>query len=214
MVLEQNDVLKEVLVSLRNSDVLSTTIRDVVTFTQTGTLTGATTITISKPTVKNIRSLTIGSTAMIEHTDYDVDYDAYNITLSTTVTNSYSLVYDYGSDRVHDGYPRDDLNISSFPRIAVEYIDLVSEAGGFGNVNRNKHDLSVVVYSSNKKDVRETTHLIREWITNNQNSLHHLKLIKPVLVGPCLPASEFTKFKDKIFKQNTDFAGLLQYDVQ
>jgi hypothetical protein len=212
-VLNQFDVLQEVVISLRNSDVISTTIRDVNRTTQTGTLISDSEIVIDKPNVKNVKSITVATVAV---TGFSVDYDSDDectITLPTSMSGAYVVTYDYGTDKIFIGYPRSDLSINSFPRIAVEYIDVVSESGGFGNVNRNKHDISILVYSTNKKQVRDIITSIRTWCINNQNSLSTLRLIKPVMMGPLVLAGEFAKFKDKIMKQNFDFAGLLQYEV-
>ena len=212
-VINQFDVLNEVVVSLRNADVLSTTIRDVNRTTQTGTLSSISEIVINKPNVKNIKTITVNAVAVTGFTvDYDSD-DECTITLPSVMSGPYVVTYDYGTDKIFVGYPRSDLSINSFPRIAVEYIDVQSQSGGFGNVNRNKHDLSIVVYSTNKAQIRSVINLVRTWCVNNQNALNTLRLIKPVMMGPLVPAGEFAKFKDKIMKQNFDFAGLLQYEV-
>ena len=209
----QQDNLDEVVIELRNANIISTTIRGVTTATATGNLIAKDEIEINVSNVKNVRSVTIGSTLLNKNL-YSVVYgDKCIITLNEDKTDTYSVSYDYGTDKIFSGYPRDDISINSFPRIAVEYIDIVSDAGGFGNVNRNKHDISIIVYAPTKQQVRDIIHNIRSWCITNQNNLINLKLIKPVMIGPLVPASEFVKFKDKIFKQNFDFAGLLQYEV-
>ena len=211
-IINQSDIINEVVMSLRNNDILSTTIRNVTTTTQSGSLNNVSIITISKMNVKNVRSVKINSVVV---TNYSVNLDHATgcvITLSAPVTNTYEVSYDYGTDCIFEGYPRSDFSISSFPRIAVEYIDIQSSPGGFGNVNRNKHDISILYYSTNKKDIKEVIHKIRTWCITNQNTLSQLKLIKPVMTGPILIAGEFEKFKDKVHKQNFDFAGLLQFE--
>ena len=212
-VINQFDVLNEVIMSLRNADVLTTTQRDVNRVTQTGTLVNDDEIVIDKPNVKNIKSLIVDSVVV---SVYDVDFDSNDecvITLPSPMSGDYTLVYDYGVDKIFVGYPRSDLTINSFPRIAVEYIDVQSQSGGFGNVNRNKHDLSIVVYSTNKAQIRSIINLVRVWCVENQNALKQLRLIKPVMMGPLVIAGEFAKYKDKIMKQNFDFAGLLSYEI-
>ena len=210
-VINQEDVLNEVVISLRNADVLSTTIRGVTRTTKTDTLVAKNTIIIGRNNVKNIKNITINATP---YTDYTVNYDdgSCTITLGSNQTGTSIVTYDYGTDKIFTGYPRNDLNLDSFPRISVEYIDITSESGGFGNVNRNKHDISILMYSTNKKEIRNTITLIRTWCINNQNSLSTLRLIKPVMMGPLVLAGEFAKFKDKVMKQNFDFAGLLSYE--
>jgi hypothetical protein len=125
---------------------------------------------------------------------------------------TYSVQYDYGPDHIFAGYPRRDISISGFPRISVEFVDVASEPGGFGNVNENRYDITILVQDSEKKDVRSYTKKIREWIVGNQNSLRYLKVIKPTLVGP-IGIAEFEKFKDRIFQQNSDFRSSFNLEV-
>lgn len=213
VIIKQYEVLNEVIFSLRNADVISTTKRDVNRVTQEGSLDDVDEIVIPKSNVKNVVSVTIAGDLISNYSvDTDIDGECV-ITLPIAYSGEYEVVYDYGNDCIFIGYPRTDLSLKSFPRIAVEYIDIQSESGGFGNVNRNKHDLSVTVYASSKKEIREIIDNLREWCVTNQNNLKYLRLIKPVMIGPIVEAGEFIKFKDKIVKQNFDFAGLLQYDI-
>lgn len=212
-VINQQDVLDEVVILLRNSDVLTTTVRNVTRATETIVVSVINKIVIDKPNVKNIVNITLSG---VVQKGYVVNYDDNNqtsIAITASIGTTYIVTYDYGPDKIFSGYPRGDLNIDSFPRIAVEYIDMVSDAGGFGNVNKNKHDITINVYAKNTDEIRTAIHNIRTVIISNQNSLQTLPLIKPVLIGPLAPAGEFAKFKDKIFKQNIDFSGLLQYEV-
>lgn len=212
--LNQFDILQEIVVGLRNADIFTTTQRNVVTTTTTGTVAG-TSVTINKADVKNIRSITIGSTALAFGTEYTADYDYSGtcvLTFAGTQTGTYSAVYDYGTDKIFSGYPRNDISINSFPRIAVDFIDISSEAGGFGNVNLNRWDVTVVAYDTKKEEVRGYVQAIRNWIVLNQNRLYYSKLIKPTLIGP-IGIGEFEKFKDRIFQQNVDFRSILQYEI-
>lgn len=210
MILDQTSVIDEILVSMRNADVLTTTQRGVTRLTVTETVTDISTFNLQRTNVKNVLTIKLDT---VLQTDYVVNYETGIITFTANKTGELEIVYDYGSDKIFSGYPRDDLTINSFPRIAVEYIDIQSNPGGFGNVNVNKHDVSVVVYSTNKKEIRDTVFKVRTWCVTNQNKLKQLRLIKPVMTGPILIAGEFTKFKDKVHKQNFDFAGLLSYEV-
>lgn len=202
-------VIEEVVISLRNADVLTTAERGVTRTTKTGSLADNDEIDLEKLNVKNVKSVEVGGIDV----DYSVDYDTGKITLTQNYTDTYAVIYDHGPDAIFSGYPRNDLTINSFPRIAVEYISMNSNPGGFGNVNRNRHDISILVYDKTKKAVREKIFKVREWCINNQNSLSLLRLIKPASMGPLIIAGEFEKFKDKVMKQNFDFAGLLQYEV-
>lgn len=212
-IFDQATVLEEVTVALRNADILTTTQRSVTTTSATGTLSSATSLLINSSSVKNVRSVTVATVVLSFGSDYTVDYD-YNdagtykckITFSTAQSGAYSVSYDYGTDKIFYDYPRSDLKLSSFPRIAVGFIDVSSEVGGMGNVNLNRYDLSVVVYDSDPDAIRAYIKSIRTWVVNNQNSLYYLKVIKPVLVGPLVP-SNFEKLYDKVFQQNLDFTS-------
>jgi len=205
--LDQFEILEEVAVKLRNADVLTTTQRGVTTTTVTGTLAGSTTFTVAVPNVKNIRSFLVDATTLTLGTDYETNYNSGSncvVTFTTAQTGTASVNYDYGGDHIWPGYPRQDINISAIPQIAVEFIDVTSENGGFGNVNRNSYDLSIVVYDFKKEDVRNYVKAIRSFLLSNMNGFNKLRVVKPRMIGPIVPA-EFEKFKDRVFKQNIDF---------
>jgi hypothetical protein len=213
--LNQEDILSEVVVGLRNADIFTTTQRNVTTAAQTGSIAG-TTITINRSNVKNVRSITIGSTSLSFGSEYTVNYDSSNtcvVTFAGTQTGSYSVSHDYGSDKIFSGYPRNDISIDSFPRIAVEFIDISSEIGGVGNVNQNRYDISIVCYDPKKEEVRRYITAIRQWIIDNQNSLYYSKVIKPTLIGPIV-IGDFEKFKDRIFQQNIDYRSIMNLEIK
>lgn len=213
--LDQTDILEEVVVKIRNSDVLTTSQRGVVTTASTGTISGGTSITLTVPNVKNVRSVLINSSTLSYGSDYVVDYNSGTncvITLTSAQTGNTTVNYDYGSDKIYPGYPRQDISISAIPQIAVEFIDITSENGGFGNVNQNSYDLSIVVYDFKKEDVRATIKKLRKFLIDNMNTFYYLKVVKPRMIGPMVPA-EFEKFKDRVFKQNIDFNSSFNLEV-
>ena len=117
------NIKQEQVVFLRNQNILSTTVRGVTTASATGTLSGTVTITIARTNVKNIRSVTVASVAKYLGTDYTVDYDHASgcvITFGSNQTGAYAVSHDYGSDKIYPDFPRDDLTIDSYPRIAVD----------------------------------------------------------------------------------------------
>lgn len=212
--LDQNGILQEIVVSIRNADIFTTTQRNVVTAAATGSIAGKI-ITINKNNVKNVRSVTVGSTVFVNNTDYSTNYDSSStcvITFTGTQTGAYSVSHDFGTDKIFSGYPRNDISIDSFPRIAVEFVDISSETGGFGNVNENRYDISIVGYDAKKEDLRGYIKALRSWIITNQNSLTYSKLIKPTLIGPIV-IGDFEKTKDRIFMQNIDFKSIMNLEI-
>jgi hypothetical protein len=214
-VMDQNEILEEVVVGLRNANIFSTAVRNVTTAVTAGSI-NANSLTLGVSNVKNIRSITVGSTALSFGTDYSVNYDSSGsclISFSVVQTGSYTATFDYGTDRIFVGYPRSDLTISSFPRIAVEFVDVNSETGGFGNVNQNRYDISIIAYDPTKETVRGYIKSIRTWIIDNQNTLYYMRLIKPTITGP-IALGNFDSFKNKIFQQNIDFRSLLNLEIK
>jgi len=213
-VLNQTEILEEVVVKLRNADILTTTQRGVSTTGQTTSLSG-TGMTISVPNVKNVRTVTVNSVDKTFGTDYTVNYNSgtnCEITFATAQTGTGVATYDYGTDKIWPGYPRNDISLANIPQIAVEFIDLTSVNGGFGNVNRNEYDISIVAYDFKKEDVRGHIKAIRSFLVANMNNFHGLKVVKPRLIGPIVVA-EFEKFKDRVFKQNIDFNSSFNLEV-
>lgn len=214
--LDENAILQEVVTKIRNADIFTTTQRSVTTSSVTGTLSGTATLTIPLTSVKNVRSLTIGSTAMAYGTDYTINYGTGTtnaiITTTTTHTAAYTVSVDYGVDKIFPNYPRSDLTINSFPRIAVEFTGVSSQAGGFGNVNQNRYDLTITVYDFKKEDIRGYIKALRQFVITNQNSFYYLKLVKPTLQGPILLGA-FDRVHDKIFQQSLDFRSILNLEV-
>jgi hypothetical protein len=211
-----NEILEELVVFLRNLNVLTTTVRGVTTATASGSLSNSNTITINVSNVKNIRSVTIDGVAYNFGSQYTVNYDLNNtcvITLSSAVTLPYVVSYDYGPDRIYPDYPLPNLSLSSFPRISVDFIDISSTNGGFGNVNINQYDITIVVYGEKKTEVQAYIKVIRDAIVSNMNSFYYMRVVKPSMVGPCAPSGGFEKFKNKIFQQNLDIRSIFNLEV-
>lgn len=216
-VLDQFEILEEVVVTLRNSDILSTAERGVTTTTEDFSGDGnQTDFIVSEATIKNVRSVLIGAASQTYGTDYSVDYSTKTISFTSAPgagADNVHIQYDYGADRIHPSYPKQSLSLSSFPRIHVEFINITSTDGGFGNCNRNTYNLSVVVYDTKKKSIRNKIKAIRTVLINNITEFYYLKTVKPILIGPLLPSNGFDKFKDKIFQQNIDFTSRFNIEV-
>ena len=109
----------------RNSDIMTVSERGVTTIAATGTFAADSSFLIVRTNVKNVRSVVVGGDTLVLGTDYDYDTDFLDTTIKTKITftvaqtGAYTITYDYGTDKIHADYPRDDLKLTSYPRIAV-----------------------------------------------------------------------------------------------
>lgn len=207
-------IKQEQVVFLRNQDIFTTSERGVTTATALGTLSSGTTITISKTNVKNIRSITVATNLKVFGEDYTVDYNNTNgcvITFNTSQTGDYVVTYDYGSDKIYPDFPRDDLSISSYPRIAVDILNVDIDAFGVGgsqfisNVN-----FTIVVYSNNTDDLDGYIQSIKDKYIANSKNFYYLDFIKPTLIGPTI--NDTGKFNE-IMSKNIDLEGMFSVDT-
>lgn len=208
----------ELLFFLRNQDVFTTTVRGVTTTTASGTFAAALTHTIAVTNIKNIRSIVVASTTLTYGTDYTYDIDYLDTTIKTRIvftsaqTGAYTITYDYGADKIFPDFPRSDLTIDSFPRMAIDLQQVPSEWGGFGNVLKTEVYFTVVVYDLKTEDVNTYISTVRTKFHTAYKSFYNLRgPIKPVAIGPLI-TSPREKTKDKVFQQNIDFVSVLNYE--
>jgi len=214
-VIDPEEILKEVTVFIRNSDALSTTIRNVTTATATGTFAADTYLDISVSNVKNIRSITVGGVLKTRYTDYTVNYNysttKTRITFIAAQTGVYSIPYDYGTDKIFPDYPKSELKISNFPRVAIDVLSIATDAGGLGNTNLSQITFSVTAYASKKNDIMDYIRNIRTAFIENQLNFYYLgSYIRPILTGPLIVTEDA---RDKIFQQNIDFVAPVNYEI-
>lgn len=215
----QNDVRQEIIHLLRNSDILTTTIRGVTTHTDTFTATGGQTqFTLDQTTVKNIRSLTVNSVAKYYIRDYTFSTTTGVVTLNTgaTASDPVSIQYDYGStDRIFPDFPREDLGLTSFPRVGVTIISSTSKALGLGGgsfitdflisitayVPVNK-DSNISGGYGGTSDLNTLIHNIREAMENYATSFYTFMWVEPTSSGPIISGPN-----NKIMQTNIDFTA-------
>lgn len=201
---------------LRNSDILTTSVRGVTTASQTFTATaGQTVFTLTNTKAKNIRSLTVQSVAKTYIKDYTVAWDTSVITLGTGATLNDSVVvsYDYGtSDKIYPDYPRDDLTLTSYPRVGIELTSINTEPLGlggmthisdivmtiFGWVSVNK-DSSIAGGYGGLTDLNTLMYNIRNAIRTNAKSLYVINYMTPTIIGPLIRGTN-----NKIMQQSQD----------
>lgn len=212
------DIKEELAQFIRNQDILSITVRGVTTTTENGTFASDSTHLIADTQIKNIRSITRG-TLLVLGTDYtyDTDFDdsgtkKTKITFTVAQTGSYTIIYDTGPDKIFPDFPKDSLSVSSYPRIAVDLINLPSEDLGFGNQQvASSTDIffTIVVYADKTKTVDQTLDLVRAAFLTNQNNFFNLSIITPTDSGPMINDNDT---KNEILHANMDYVSQLNVE--
>lgn len=220
--LNLSEVKEELVVFLRNKDVLSTTVRGVTTDSDdTFSGDGSTTqFLINRTNVKNIRSISIGGDAQSLGSDYTVNYDYDDsgtkkcqitfLSAPANGTNNITLSYDYGGDKIYPDHPRDDLTISSYPRIALSILGMDNEevALGGGTIRTNL-SFTVTIYDDSEKNVDDVIELIRSSFMDNKKNFYYLRFITPINMGPTILSPERG---DKIVSRTVDFIAPLNIE--
>jgi hypothetical protein len=142
-----------------------------------------------------------GSVAYYYGEDYNVDftYDdsgttKTKLTFNASVTGSYDIVYDYGTDKIYPDFPRPDLTINSFPRIGFDILNLTTEYGGFGNVLISNATAQIIVYAAKNSDIDDYISTIRKEIIdklndarNGTNYFYYFpRYVRPGFIGPSI----------------------------
>jgi len=196
---------------LRNQDVFSTSVRGVTTRTDTGTFSGDSTHTLANAptTVKNVRSVTRG-TLLVYGVDYTVNFLTGVISFTTAQTGSYTIIYDNGPDSIHPDFPRGDLSIGAYPRMALDILNVSMDNFGIGGSKFISNvAFTVVVYANKSNDIDGYIQTIKDAYISNAKSFYYLKFIKPTLIGPTINSPDK---KDEIMQKNIDLLGMFEVD--
>ncbi len=211
MTLNIQNIKQEQVVFLRNQDIFTTTQRGVTTANATGTLSGTKVITISKATVKNIRSITVAAVTKNLGTDYTANYNHASgcvITFGSNQTGDYVVSHDYGTDSIYPDFPRDDLSIDSYPRIAVDIMTVSTDAFGIGGSQFISDIIfTVVVYADDTDDIDGYIQAIKDAIRGNAKLFYYVNFVKPTITGPLIVSPDRS---DEIMQRNTDFMAMFQ----
>ena len=216
--LNLKNLREEICNTLRSGDILSVAIRGVTTTTDNFTATaGQTTLSLTHTGVKNIRSLTVNTVAKMLFKDFTVAWATGVVTMLSALTLSDVVVvnYDYSStaDRIYPDYPRDDLSLSSYPRVAIELTSMTTEPFGLGGmvhisdilltvyaiVPADK-DLAVASGYGGLKNLTTLCYNIRDNLRTNAKSLYICPYITPSTIGPIVPGTS-----DKLMQSSQDF---------
>lgn len=205
------NIKNEQLQFLRNQDIFSVGTRGVTTRTDTGTFAGASTHTLANAptTVKNVRSVTRGS-LLVYGTDYTTNFLTGVISFTVAQTGSYTISYDNGSDKIYPDFPRDDLTINSYPRIALDILNVSTDAFGIGGASFISNvALTIVVYDDNSNDLDGYVQTIKDAYVSNSKAFYYLKFVKPTLIGPTIDSPDK---KSEIMQKNIDLLGMFSVD--
>ncbi|KKL54082.1 hypothetical protein LCGC14_2268940 [marine sediment metagenome] len=210
MTLNITDIKTELLNFIRNADVLTTTQRGVTTSTDTGTFSSADTHTLAtNPTlVKNIRSVTRG-TLLTYGDDYTVNFVTGVISFTSTQDGSYTIIYDQGStDSIYPDFPRDNLKISDYPRIAIDFSGIPADAFGIGgNELISNPRIVMVVYSNSVSEIDGYTQTIKDDMKTNSKLFFYLRYTKLTFIGPIIESPDRSA---EIMHRNMDYEIMFQ----
>jgi len=211
-----NTIKQELVVFLRNSDIFSTSDRGVSTTTdEFSGDDNETEFTLTNTNCKNIRSITVDDVAQSLGTDYTVDYSTAVVTFTTAPAigiNNIDIQYDYGSgDKIYPDFPRVDLSISSYPRIAVSITSMTTTELALGaKYNMSDMLISITVYADGMVNVDNYIKDIREAFLEAKDDFYYLKFITPVTQSPLInePARG-----DKIYQRTLELRSLFNIET-
>jgi hypothetical protein len=215
-VIDYNEIKEEIVVKLRNANILSTTQRNVTTVVETFDGNDLTIdFVLSNSNLKNIRTITISSVAQDFGSDYTVNYKTATVTfLSAPATGSdnISITYDYGTDRIFTDLPKNTLTVNNFPRIGVDIIgDNSDENELSGDTKITNISFSIVVYSVDTDDIDTCLKAIRTLMLTEQKNFYNLRYVQRLLTGPLLLFAESNN--QKIMQRNVDYLSRFNIEI-
>jgi len=199
---------------LRNQDIFTIGQRGMTTYSDTGTFSSDDTHTLgNNPTfVKNIRSVVVGGITLKYGEEYTVNFLTGVISFVSSQSGAYTIGYDAGTgDKIYPDFPRDDLTISSFPRIALDILNVSMDAFGIGGSQFiSDVAFTIVVYDDNSDDIDGYIQTIKDLYVNNATDFYYLKFVKPVSIGPTIDSPDK---KSEIMQKNIDLVGKFCVDT-
>lgn len=207
-------IKEELVVFLRNEDIISISDRGVNTQIDTGTFSATSNYTVAvNPTlIKNVRTITVAGSPLTRYTDYSVNYDTGVISFRNPQTGAYVIQYDEGStDRIFPDFPQADLKLSAFPRIAVDIIggDIMDIDLG-ASTTRHDYNITIICYSAEVEEMETmVTDVIRAMLINKK-TFYYIKYMKTDILGPILNSPDK---QNKIVSRSIDFVGKFNYET-
>lgn len=220
---DSKNAREEIAITLKNGNLLSTSVRGVTTTTDNFTATSSQTVfTLAHTPVRNIRSLTINSVSKTYLRHYTVNFTTGAVTLLTgaTLNDPVAIQYDYGgTEKIFTDWPRDDITLSSFPRVSVMETSTATEPFALGGgvwltdalftifiwlpVN---HDTGFAGGLGGTADLETIKGLARSIMQTNEKLLVKVPYIYPTTSGPIIPAENFMNVggKGKVIQTSLD----------
>jgi hypothetical protein len=187
-----SNIENELVVFARNSDIFSTTERGVTTKTDTLSGDGSETeFDLTETNPKNVRSVTVDGAVLTRYEDYTVDYSTAKVTFTTAPSNdtdNIEIEYDYGTgDKIYPDFPRTDLSINSYPRIAISITSGTTEDGDTnGDSQYSDFMISFYIYANGRTNLNNYHKTLREKIINNKKNFYYLRYMKLASNGPVI----------------------------
>ena len=201
---------EELVVFLRNSDLLTVSQRGVTTTSENFSGTGSSQIiTLSNNVVRNIRSVTVGGTAQAVYRDYTPSYDVSTTTITGTFvsgTDNITVSYDYSSgttEKVWPDYPQLVYLVDDVPRIGFDFTAHRTEVLGIGSNPNWLSDSLVTVkfYDKNPKSIDGYISTFRTKLKAAQTSFYWFPFVTVTNIGPLITHSELSK---KVMERSVD----------
>lgn len=214
--LNYEKIREEICHTLRNADIFTVGVRGVTTRTDAITGIAGLTITPTQASLKNVRSLTIDAVNKYFIKDYTINFSTGVLTLGTALSGgeTISLNYDYGTgDKIYPDMIREDLTLTSFPRIGISLVTPNTEPFGLGGMSHiTDYLMSVYLWIPSNKDsaisssIGGTTDIntymtsIRTAMRTNAKSFYSFSYITPVGAVPVMAGQN-----NKIIQFSQDF---------
>ena len=213
----------EMVVFLRNADILTTTQRGVTTISDKFSATaGQTVFTLSNAVTRNIRAITVEGASKSAYVDYNPDYKAVSstVTFLTGLSAADQVVvgYDYSSgtiEKIWSDYPELIYVPNDAPRIGFGFPGFRTRPLGIGNTNWISDAFcSIKVYDKNEKTIDGYISTIREKLKAAQRSFFHFQIVTPTNIGPAIvhDVSSGTKLAGKVFEKAIDLIMRFNYE--
>ena len=214
--LDITNIKDEILVWLRNSDIFSIGTRGVTTVTEEFNGDNVeVNFTLAQAGAKNVRTVTVGGVAVAFGSGYTVAYGTSTVVTFATApaggTDNVDITYDYGTtgDNIYPDFPRDDITISSFPRIGFDIMFITTEDAGFGNNSVSDIDIDIITYDDKISDVEDYIDAIRSQLITDRDGFYYLKRMIPVGTGPVIKSA---MKGNKVFQKNLSIRSILNYE--
>lgn len=208
--MNMQQIKEEIVIFLRNADILSTTQRGVTNTSEMFSGTGASQmLTLSNNVVRNIRSITVDGTEIKPYLDYTPSYGVATTTVTGTFasgTNNITVDYDYSTgtaEKIWPDYPQLTYIANDTPRIGFDFTAHRTQPIGIGSNPNWLSDalVTIKVYDKNLKNVDSYISTIRSAIKSGQISFYWFPFVTLSSVGPPFLHSELAS---KVFERSVD----------